>query len=315
MKKIGNRGYWALNLPPMVYLILFFLIPSFIMTVAAFREPGEFGGLAPLYENLNNQLTWNLTFSNFVRLGEDTIYFNLFLKSAIYAGITTLICLIMAYPVAWLIARSKKKNRDLLLLLAILPFWSNFLVRIYAWMIILGPQSLLIQGINWFTAHLGMEPVQFLFTAKAVIIGMVYVNLPFMILPLYTNLEKHDMALLDAAQDLGANAWQRFWRITWPLSMPGVLAGSALVFVPSLGMFAIPDILGGTDAIMIGNLIKQQILDSRDWPFGSVLALMLTLGVLLILAGTSWLAGGGLARLRQPKILSTKQGEVHGSGR
>jgi spermidine/putrescine transport system permease protein len=289
-------GKWALSWPPLLYLVLFFLIPSLIMLVAAFRQPGDYGGLAPLYLIEDGHRVWQLTLDNFHRLVEEPLYVELFIKSAGYAAITTVVCLLMAYPLAWLIARSGKKYRDLLLLLVILPFWSNFLIRIYAWMIILGPQSAFTKALNTVLVALGFEPVRLLFTSFAVIVGLVYVHLPFMVLPLYANLEKHDMALLDAAQDLGANAWQRFWRVTWPLSLPGVFAGSALVFIPALGMFAIPDILGGTESIMIGNLIKQQILDTRDWPFGSVLSIMLTGGVLLIAVLGAVVARKGKAR-------------------
>ncbi|MDE2389037.1 MAG: ABC transporter permease, partial [Betaproteobacteria bacterium] len=161
-------------------------------------------------------------------------------------------------------------------------FASNFLIRIYAWMIILGPESALCHMINQVLAIFGIAPITLLFSPFAVLIGMIYVHLPFMILPLYTNLEKHDPILLDAAQDLGANRWQRFWYVTWPQSLPGIFSGSALVFIPVLGMFAIPDILGGTGDIMIGNLIKDQFLGTRDWPFGSTLSIMLTLAVLAI---------------------------------
>ncbi len=157
-------------------------------------------------------------------------------------------------------------------------------------MIILGPESAFSQLINSILAIFGVAPVTLLFSSFAVLIGMVYVHLPFMILPLYTNLEKHDPILLDAAQDLGANGWQRFWYVTWPQSLPGILSGSALVFIPVLGMFAIPDILGGTDDIMIGNLIKDQFLGTRDWPFGSTLSIMLTLTVLCIAGLFSWFA-------------------------
>jgi spermidine/putrescine transport system permease protein len=187
-----------------------------------------------------------------------------------------------------LIARSPKRHRDLLVLLVILPFWSNFLIRVYAWMIILGPQSVFVRVLNAFIGFFGLEPVSLLFTPFAVIVGLVYVHLPFMVLPLYANLEKHDAALLDAAQDLGANAWQRFWRVTFPLSLPGVYAGAALVFIPALGIFAIPDILGGTEGIMIGNVIKQQFLDTRDWPFGSVLSMVLTVMAVVLAALAAW---------------------------
>lgn len=279
-----RAGRWVLSWPPLVYLILFFLIPTLIMFVAAFRNPGDYGGLAPMYYVEDGKIVWNMTLDNFRMLFDEPLYFELFISSAGIAALTTLLCLLMAYPLAWLIATSRKKYRDLLLLLVILPFWSNFLIRIYAWMIILGPQSGFSRAINWVLTSLGFEPIQMLFSNFAVLVGMVYVHLPFMVLPLYANLEKHDLSLLDAAQDLGANVWQRFWRIIFPLSLPGVFAGSALVFIPALGMFAIPDILGGTDSMMIGNLIKQQILDTRDWPFGSVLSMMLTGGVVLITA-------------------------------
>ena len=196
----------------------------------------------------------------------------------------------MAYPLAALIARSERRHRDLLLLLVILPFWSNFLIRVYAWMIILGPNAALARVVNGVLGVFGHEPVSLLFSAFAVLVCLVYVHLPFMVLPLYANLEKHDQALLDAAQDLGANAWQRFWRITFPLSLPGVYAGSALVFIPAFGIFAIPDILGGPDDSLIGNVIKQQFLETRDWPFGSVLSIVLTVCALGI-AGARGVGG------------------------
>lgn len=301
---IPNRaGKWLISGPPLLYLILFFAIPSLIMAFAAFRFPGDYGGLLPLFGTdesgattlLVNSDNWGdfFTTENFKRFFEDPVYIELFIKSFWYAGITTLACLAMGYPLAWLIARSPKKFRAMLVLLVILPFWSNFLVRVYAWMIILGPQGYLAKAANGFLAIFGFGPVQILFSHFAVIIVLVYVHLPFMVLPLYANLEKHDMNLLDAAQDLGANTWQRFWRITWPLSLPGVFAGAALVFIPALGMFAVPDLVGGTDGFMIGNLIKQQFLDSRDWPFGSVLSIMLTLAVLLLAAIAGWLGKGG----------------------
>ena len=198
------------------------------------------------------------------------------------APIGTLACLLIAYPLALSIARSRKRYRNLLVLLVILPFWSNFLIRVYAWIIILGPQSVFVGALNSMLELAGLGPVRLLYTPAAVVIGMVYVHLPFMVLPLYANLEKHDPSLLDAAQDLGAGAWQRFWKVTFPLSLPGVYAGAALVFIPAFGMFAIPDILGGTSGTMIGNVIKQQFLDSRDWPFGSALSIVLTIVAVMV---------------------------------
>jgi len=278
---------WLISGPPLVYLLLFFAAPCFIMAFASFRFPGEYGGLAPLFDAAG---TLDLTLENYTRFAADFIYTQVFIKSLLFAAITTLLCLLMAYPLALLVARSPKRYRNLLVLLVILPFWSNFLIRIYAWMIILGPQSALSQGLNTLLAMFGVEPVTLLFSAFAVIVGLVYVHLPFMVLPLYANLEKHDPALLDAAQDLGANAWNRFWRITFPLSLPGVYAGAALVFIPALGIFAVPDILGGTDSIMIGNIIKQQFLETRDWPFGSVLSIVLTAAALAAAGFAAWIA-------------------------
>ena len=177
-----------------------------------------------------------------------------------------------------------------MVLLVVLPFASNFLIRIYAWMIMLGPESALSHFINAFLGVFGIGPGNVIVLT---ICGFGRYGLcasPFMVLPLYTNLEKHDPSLLDAAQDLGAARWQRFWRVTWPLSLPGVFSGSALVFIPVLGMFAVPDILGGTGDILIGNLIKDQFLVTRDWPFGSVLSIMLTLAVLAIAGLAAWFA-------------------------
>jgi spermidine/putrescine transport system permease protein len=256
---------WIVSLPPTLFLLVFFLAPALIMVAASFRHPGEFGGLAPLFIDGNA----NLTLETYRFFFSDWIYAEIFLRSFLVASATTLICLILAYPLALTIAHSPKRRRDLLVLLVILPFASNFLIRIYAWIIVLGPANLL-------------------YTPFAVIAGMVYVHLPFMILPLYTNLEKHDPALLEAAQDLGAGAWTRFWRVTFPLSLPGIWSGTALVFIPVLGMFAIPELLGGTGDILIGNLIKEQFLDNRDWPLGSTLSLLLTVAVLVLAAISGW---------------------------
>lgn len=257
----GGLTRWLVSLPPTLFLLAFFLAPALLMVAASFQHPGEFGGLAPFF--VDGKL--NLTLETYRFFFGDWIYAEVFLRSFLIASATTLICLLLAYPLALTIARSSARQRDLLVLLVILPFASNFLIRIYAWIILLGPANLL-------------------YTPFAVIAGMVYVHLPFMILPLYTNLEKHDPALLEAAQDLGAGTWQRFWRITFPLSLPGIWAGTALVFIPVLGMFAIPELLGGTGDLLIGNLIKEQFLDNRDWPLGSTLSLLLTVAVLALAA-------------------------------
>lgn len=254
---------WVLSVPPHVFLIIFLVLPALIMLLASFRYPGEFGGLAPLWQAIGIPGDYGLTGDNYRFFFSDAIFVEIFAKSFAIALATTVICLLLAYPLALLIAAQASPRREVMVLLVILPFASNFLIRIYAWIILLGPLNLL-------------------YSPFAVLIGMVYVHLPFMVLPLYANLEQHDVLLLDAAGDLGANAWQRFWRVTLPLSLPGVYSGSALVFIPVLGMFAIPELLGGTGDLMIGNLIKEQFLESRDWPFGATLSLLLTLAVLLV---------------------------------
>ncbi|PXB85877.1 polyamine transport protein PotB, partial [Pseudomonas aeruginosa] len=234
-----NLGKWLLVWPPQAYLLFFFLVPALIMLFASFRFPGDYGGLAPWMYSEDGQTVYDLSVENYTRLTESWVYLQLFVKSFGYALVTTLACLLLAYPVATTLARAPAKWRNLLILLVILPFWSNLLVRVYAWMIILSPSGALTRGINATLDLFGAQPISLMFTPFAVILCMVYVHLPFMILPLYANLEKHDPALLDAAQDLGAGRWQRFWRVTFPLSLPGVAAGAALVFIPVLGMFAI----------------------------------------------------------------------------
>ncbi len=297
MTTLGRRserlGKWLVSGPPILYLLLFFAIPALIMVLASFRTPGEFGGLAPLVDEAGKP---DLNVDSYVRFFTEPVYAQIFVKSFVYALLTTLICLAIAYPLATLIAKSPKRHRDLLLLLVILPFWSNFLIRVYAWMIVLGPQAALARTVNGLLGWFGAGPVSLLFSSFAVLVCLVYVHLPFMVLPLYANLEKHDQALLDAAQDLGANGWQRFWRITFPLSLPGVYAGAALVFIPALGIFAIPDILGGPDDSLIGNVIKQQFLETRDWPFGSVLSIVLTVAALALAGLAAWVGARSTRR-------------------
>ncbi len=268
---------WVLGGPPYLFLLVFLVLPALIMVLASLRYPGEFGGLAPLRRAAGAAGMAGdagLTADAYRFFFSDPVFVEIFVKSLAVALLTTVLCLALAYPLALAIARQPRRRRELMVLLVILPFASNFLIRIYAWIILLGPLNLLYSPI-------------------AVVIGMVYVHLPFMVLPLYTNLEQHDPLLLDAARDLGAPAWQRFWKVTFPLSLPGVLSGSALVFIPVLGMFAIPELLGGTGDILIGNLIKEQFLESRDWPFGAALSLLLTLLVLAVARLSALLARRG----------------------
>ncbi|MGL6135750.1 MAG: ABC transporter permease [Planktothrix sp.] len=256
-----------LLLPATIWLLIFFVIPLIIVLIYSFLERGNYGGV-----------TWEFTLKNYQRLAND-LYGNIIWRSLGLASLTTLICLIIGYPLAFLIAISSSRWRNLLLFLVIIPFWTNFLVRTYAWMVILRSEGV----INTFLQSLNLisEPLNLLFTPFAVVVGLVYGYLPFMILPLYATIERLNFSLVEAAQDLGANHIKTFFRIILPLTLPGIIAGSILVFIPALGAFITPDILGGAKTVMVGNLIQNQFLQARDWPFGSALSMGLMILVLI----------------------------------
>ena len=277
-----SREKMVLTLPPIIYLVGLFLIPTLFMLFMAFREPGDYGGVAPLLLHQHGASSLNLSLESFKYAFSSGFIWKLFARSMVFSLITTGCCLLIGYPLALLIARSSKKYRDILLLLVIIPFWSNFLVRVYAWMIILGPDTALSRLVNSLRQLFGLPPLDLLFSSAAVVICLVYINLPFMILPLYANLEKHDLALIEASRDLGATKSTTFWKITIPLSLPGILAGCSLVFIPCIGMFVIPELVGNNCSLMIGNLIKQQFLQTMNWPLGSVTSIVMTLSVLAI---------------------------------
>jgi spermidine/putrescine transport system permease protein len=284
----------ALSFIPSLYLVCLFLIPTLIMIFIAFREPGDYGGVAPLITHINNSTQLNLTLDSFKFASTSSFIWQLFLRSMAFSIITTIFCLVLGYPLAMMIAKSGKKYRDILLLMVIIPFWSSFLVRVYAWMIILGPDSGVNYLINKIMGVLGFSSVNLLYSSFAVVICLIYINLPFMILPLYANLQKHDDTLIEASRDLGATRLQSFLKVTLPLSLPGVLAGSALVFIPSIGMFVVPELVGNNCSLMIGNLIKQQFLQTENWPLGSVTSIIMTLAVL----GISLFVGVFASRLK-----------------
>jgi spermidine/putrescine transport system permease protein len=264
------------------------------MIFISFREPGDYGGVAPLITHVNNSSQINLSLESFKFAFSNPFIWQLFLRSMGFSILTTIFCLLLGFPLAMMIAKSSKKYRDILLLMVIIPFWSSFLVRIYAWMIILGPDSGVNYLINRIMQLLGYQSVNLLYSSLAVVICLIYINIPFMILPLYANLEKHDETLIEASRDLGATRLQSFLKITLPLSLPGILAGSALVFIPSIGMFVVPELVGNNCSLMIGNLIKQQFLQTMNWPLGSVTSIIMTLSVL----GISLLVGVFASRLR-----------------
>ena len=215
----------------------------------------------------------SLTTDNYLRLIQDSIYSSSYLSSLWIAGSSTVMMLFIAYPIAYGMARAPKSWRPTLVMMVILPFWTSFLIRVYAWIAILSEEGLLNSALAW----LGVidEPIQILSTNTAVYIGILYSYLPFMVLPLYSNLEKMDDSLIEAAKDLGCTQIGAFWRVTFPLSLPGVIAGCFLVFIPAVGEFVIPDLLGGSDTIMIGKTMWEEFFNNRDWPAASGVAIAL----------------------------------------
>lgn len=286
---------YVLSIPPLVYLIMLFLVPTIFMLIIAFGVPGEYGGTLPVFQDLKpGGIKFNLSLDSFKFVLTSKLIWQIFWRSIGFSILTTFLCLLLGYPLAMLIVKSRKKYRDIMLLLVIIPFWSCFLIRVYAWMIILGPNSGVNYVVNYILEILGYQPLNLLYSSIAVIICLVYINLPFMILPLYANLEKHDESLIEASRDLGATKFQTFLRVTVPLSMPGILSGSALVFIPSIGMFVVPELIGNNCSLMIGNLIKQQFLQTMNWPLGSATSIVTAISVL----GISLLVGVCITRIR-----------------
>ncbi|MDC7825796.1 ABC transporter permease subunit [Pseudomonas alcaligenes] len=259
---------------PFFWLFLFFLLPFFIVLKISFAEADvAIPPYTEIYSWADNQLSILLNLGNYVLLGEDELYISAYLGSLKMAFISTLLCLLLGYPMAYAIARASKEAQTVLLLLIMMPTWTAILIRVYAWMGILSNNGLL----NGFLQGIGLidQPLQILNTNLAVYIGIVYSYLPFMILPLYANLVKHDMSLLEAASDLGSSNINNFWKITVPLSKNGIIAGSMLVFIPAVGEFVIPELLGGPETLMIGKVLWQEFFNNRDWPVASALAVIM----------------------------------------
>ena len=255
--------FYLLLAPGAAWLLLFFALPLLIVLLYSFFTRGPYGNVV-----------YDFTLDNYVRLA-NPIYLQILIRSLWMAVTAMLISLLLGYPLAWFIVRQPSRWRPLLLLLVIIPFWTNFLVRTYAIIVLLRTEGVingLLQGWGVIEA-----PLDLLYNSGAVTLGLVYGYLPFMVLPIYASLEKLDPSLMEAAQDLGANAWRSFWRVMLPLTMPGVAAGSILVFIPAIGAFITPDLLGGAKVMMIGNLTEQQFLSARNWPFGSAVSIVLML--------------------------------------
>jgi putrescine transport system permease protein len=259
----------------MVWLIVLFLIPFIIVFKISFSEVRlAMPPYAPLFEWLDGKLVAvKLNFSNYAFLFTDALYVSSYLYSLKVAAVSTLLCLLLGYPMAYAIARSSPTSRNVLLMLIVLPFWTSFLLRVYAWIGLLKSNGV----INNVLMSVGIihEPLTMLQTDFAVYIGIVYSYLPFMILPLYSNLEKHDLTLIEAAADLGARPFTAFRRITLPQSLPGIIAGSLLVFIPAVGEYVIPSLLGRTDQLMIGRVLSDEFFQNRDWPVASSVAIFM----------------------------------------
>ena len=260
---------------PYLWLFLFFLVPFGIVFKISLADPivakPPFTALFDFGANAKNWL--HATFDNYLFLTEDNLYWISYFNSIKIAGISTLLCLLLGYPMAYGIARSTPTVRNVLLMLVILPFWTSFLLRVYAWMGLLGKNGV-VNGLLSYTGLID-APLEMLYTNGAVYLGIVYTYVPFMILPLYATLEKMDLDLQDAAADLGAKPWQVFVDTTLPLSMPGIIAGSMLVFIPALGEFVVPALLGGIDSLMIGRTLYDEFFVNRDWPLASAVATVL----------------------------------------
>ena len=253
---------WLLLIPAGGWLFIFFIAPLLIVFVYSFLERGTYGGVEGIF-----------TLENFERVF-DMLYFSTFVNSAKIALLTTAIAMLVGYPIAYFIATRPEKKRGTLLMMLMIPFWTNFLIRTYAWLMLLRNNTGLI---NVTLMNLGIinEPLPLFGNTFAIVLGLVYGWLPDMILPIYAALDRLDHSLVEAAEDLYASGWKTFFRVIFPLSLPGVIAGSMLVFIPSLGAFVTPAILGGGKTLMIGNVISNQFLAAHDWPFGSALSMLM----------------------------------------
>lgn len=263
---------FLLVLPALLWMIFLLIIPLALTIVTSFGQ-----------RDADGNVIYTFTLENYIRLlgfgGEtwDPLYARILWRSLVLAFQTTIIVVLLAYPLAYFIARAPAKRRSLFLFLVLVPLWTNFVIRIYAWVMILRNQGVLNSTLGWLASVLGFNftPLDIYPSQTAVLIGMVYEFLPFMILPIYTSLEKIAPVLYEAANDLGANGWRTFLRVTLPLSLPGMTAGVILVFIPVIGTFVVSDILGGRQVILVGNLIQRQFLDARNPPFGSAASIIL----------------------------------------
>lgn len=278
----SRRQTWVLLLllaPVTLYLGIFFLGPLLIIAVFSLLEPALYGGVEWSFYHWNYGRIFGWA-DGFWEIYEP-VYLRILARSMGFGALTVLVCLLLCYPVAFWVARLPQKWRIFFLFLITLPFFSSLIVRLYAWLLILRPSGVL----NTALLNLGLisQPLEILFTPAAVVLGMVYVMIPFMFLPLYAAVDNIDHSLVEASLDLGANRVQTFLKVVLPQTVPGILGGAVIVFIPSVGNFVVPDVLGGARGLMIGNLVEQQFLSARNWPFGAALSMMIMSVVLLVL--------------------------------
>ena len=276
LKRITPNGRQVVIGVPFLWLFLFFALPFLIVVKISFAEADvAIPPYTEIFSYAEEKLQVILNLANYTLLSGDDLYISAYLGSLKMAFVSTLLCLLIGYPMAYGIANARKDVQTVLLLLIMMPTWTAILIRVYAWMGILSNNGLLNAFLMW----LGLidEPLQILNTNLAVYIGVVYSYLPFMILPLYANLVKHDHSLLEAASDLGSSTFNSFWKITVPLSKNGIIAGCMLVFIPVVGEFVIPELLGGPETLMIGRVLWQEFFNNRDWPVASALAVIMLL--------------------------------------
>lgn len=275
LEKMQSSWKGLVLLVPYVWLLIFFLAPFFMvlkisLAETVFQQPPY----TPLFQWAGDSIVAiRLVFDNFIFLWNDSLYIDTYLNSLKISTVSTILCLLIGYPIAYGIVRSSPTTRNILLLMVILPFWTSFLLRVYAWMGILADQGTLNDFLLW----LGLidSPIKMLYTEFAVYVGIVYSYLPFMILPLYANMEKLDLSLLEAAEDLGARPAVTFFTVTLPMTVPGIVAGSLLVFIPATGEYVIPDLLGGGNVLMIGRVLYNEFAANTDWPVASAVAILL----------------------------------------
>lgn len=274
LKKRLPGSRWLVIAVPYIWLLVFFAIPLAIAFKISFSQAAiAMPPYTPVFNWVDGSLSLDINPKNYLYLVKDSLYVNAYLSSIKIAVISTFLCLLIGYPMAYAIARMEPSTRNIALMMVILPSWTSFLIRIYAWIGILKNNGLLNNFLLW--TGLIDQPLAIMHTPYAVYIGIVYAYLPFMILPLYANLVKMDLRLLEAASDLGAKPWKAFLKITLPLSKAGIIAGSMLVMIPVVGEFVIPEMLGGPDTLMIGRILWQEFFNNRDWPVASAVSIVM----------------------------------------